>query len=75
MAGYSRVWCCRICNERQETIDNPRVAVCTRCLEPLARKLCHASLGVDLGAPGVDRAFWLGRADVYAGALLARWKG
>jgi predicted amidophosphoribosyltransferase len=74
MSAESRYWACRVCKRRQESIDYPSVAICELCLRPLAARLCREALGAKLDAEGVDRGYWMHRADGYAGLLLEGWK-
>ena len=57
---------------RQESIDTPKRQVCETCLMPVARVLCKRDLGVDLDAEGVDREFWMRRADAVIYPMMRR---
>lgn len=73
MTGYTHFWNCRLCNERQETIDNPRNPICDKCMRPLANALCFEKFKVDLQA-GIDESHFLTQAQKYADILMRRWK-
>jgi predicted amidophosphoribosyltransferase len=74
VAGYSSVWDCRICKDRQETMDTPKMQVCEDCLRPVADYLCRAELGKPPNTPGVDEQYWLIRANAVIFPLMRRWK-
>ena len=74
MTHYSRTWDCRICSERQESIDTPKLQVCDVCLTPVARVLCKRELGVDLETEGVDRDHWMRKADATVLPMMRRWR-
>lgn len=62
---------CRVCGERREGTEDYRVAVCARCIRPLANKICQEVLKADLG-PGIDENYFVRRAYGYAEILLGR---
>lgn len=75
MAGYTKKWDCRICNERQDTDGVPKTEVCSKCLEPLAAFLCRKKLnGAGLDWPGVDKLHFMMEAEAMAKLLFGRWK-
>lgn len=69
MTGYMRHWDCLICGERQISIDYPRPERCDACIRPLAAILCREALGMELDAEGVDKYYWMRKANSYASCL------
>lgn len=64
MAGYSRVWNCERCGDRQESMDYPKVAVCERCVGAhfIVTRGLPSGLLRDLATRAYERGYLHGKA-------------
>lgn len=74
MSGYTRHWDCRICCERQESIDTPRWMTCADCVDRVAAMLCKDQIGLSFDTPGVDKDFFRRAAERVVNQLMLRWE-